>query len=144
MSKRVFDEGQALNQHADALGNGVVDFDYEAVERRLGESPKAEITDTCDSKRLKFALSALLDWQFDVDLNHFDALRAIGRRAVAMAWVIDPKRFNDDSLRSVSKRLGFSAPNLAPLTAEFSRLYKISNKFQKHDSKKGKTKFENN
>lgn len=69
------------------------------------------------------------------------ALKSIGKRAIAMAWVLEPNRFRrpgevgDVSIRRLAAKLGFSAPAISPVTAEFSRLTKITNQFQKHDSK---------
>jgi len=69
---------------------------------------------------------------------------------IAMAWVLEPNRFKmgdkmqSPSLRQLSKQLGFTAPNLSPFTADFSRLTKIFNQFQNHDWRKEKHEFTNN
>lgn len=106
------------------------DFDFNAVEAALGENPLTED----DAHRLRFAMGFIIDWLLSVDLNDHRALKTIGKRAIAMAWVLEPKRFGEHaSLRSLSKQLGFTAPNIAPITSEFSRLTKIVNKFQAHD-----------
>lgn len=106
------------------------EFDFDAVEAAF-----SEVTGTPeDAEKFKQVTNWLLDWLLKVDLNDNRALKAIGKRAVAMAWVLEPERFGEKaSLRSLSRLLGFTAPNIAPITAEFSRRTGIRNKFQDHD-----------
>jgi hypothetical protein len=83
------------------------------------------------------AVRMLLDWLFDVNLEDHRALKVIGVRAVAFAWVIDPKRFNDASLTTIAKALGYKGCNsIAPAAADFARVFGIKNQFQRaHDWK---------
>jgi hypothetical protein len=114
---------------------GTVEFDMNGVLTDLGEPPD-EAKEQQDSAKLGMALSKILDWLTNVDFNHKNALRAMGMRTVAMAWVIDPKRFDNASVRTLASKLGFTAANISPLTAEFSRQFTINNQFQNHDWRK--------
>lgn len=121
------------------------EFDWDDLYERLGELDRTRAAETEEQheqqmQRLAFALGTILDWIINGQSNRRPKqfLRAVGMRTVAMAWVIDPKRFDDASIRQLSKALGFTAANISPLTAEFSRLYSVFNKFQNHDWRKEK------
>jgi hypothetical protein len=121
--------------------HGNPDFDWETVFASLdGEDHSNSNTMADDSTRCgAYAISAkllsrLLDWLLAVNLQDHRALNSIGVRTVAMAWVIDPARFEGASLATVAKRLGFKGGNsLSPSAAEFSRRFGLTNKFQDHD-----------
>ena len=125
------------SDQVEATAKGCADFAWDEVERAFADSPLTKQ----DAHKLAFALSFILDWLLSVDLNNHHALKSIGKRTISMAWVLDPERFTrregDDkevaSLRSLAKQLGFSAPNISPITADFSRLLGIFNQFQEHD-----------
>lgn len=132
-----FKEDLGHEEYDPALDTRAQEFDWEALEQRLGESG-GELSEH-DLKKLATAVNAMLDWLIRGDLRHKQSLRAIGKRAVAMAWVMNPERFGDKaSLHSVSSMMGFKAANLSPLTAEFSRLFSLFNKYQNHDWRKDK------
>ena len=137
------------SDQVEPTAKGCAQFDWDEVERAFGESP---LTDD-ERHRLSLAMAFVLDWLMSVDLDSNHALKGIGKRTIAMAWVLDPGRFgsknknieaSDSSLRTLARKLGFSAPNISPLTAEFSRLTKIFNQFQDHDWKKKKQQHEDN
>jgi hypothetical protein len=108
-------------------------FDFDSVERAFGEESKL---DHDQRAQLALALAFIFKWALNVNLMKRDALKMIGKRTLAMAWVTDPSLFNHDSLRSIAKQLGCTAANLAPLTAEFARLTGIVNEFKDHDWRK--------
>lgn len=116
------------------------DFDLDAVEAAFGEQGLS----STDRDKLARALAFILDWLLKVDLSRHDALKSIGRRAVAMAWVLDPERFKcgnklqSPSLTSLARQLGMTAANLSPDAADFSRITSLSNRFQGHDWKNKK------
>lgn len=128
---------QELTEHR---GDG--EFDWDELDRRLGELRETGIDEAFDGQeamRFAFALHTILDWLIvePENLSRKHGLRSIGKRAISMAWVLNPKRFGDDaSLRTLAKNLGFDAANISPLTAEFSRVFNVFNKFQKHDWRK--------
>jgi hypothetical protein len=125
------------SDQVEPTAKGCAEFDWDEVERAFRDEPLTRR----DAHKLAFALSFILDWLLKVDLNNHHALKSIGKRTISMAWVLDPERFTTGegdeievaSLRSLAKQLGFSAPNISPTTAEFSRLLKIFNQFQDHD-----------
>lgn len=120
------------NPHAEPTEPHSADFDWDELEKRLGEHEEPAERQYADLSR---ALKEILDWILDIDLGKDNADKIIGRRVIALAWVIDPSRFGGASVRKLSARLGFTAPVLSSITAEVSRKFRISNKFQSHDSK---------
>jgi len=129
-----FDGGDEVEPTIEACA----DFDWASVERAFGE-----LRDDPEQRdRLAAVLRFVFDWMLRGNLRRMNALHVIGKRAVAMAWVIDPARFNNDSLRSIAMQLGCTAGNISPLTAEFSRLTGITNVFKAHDWRKDKPEHE--
>lgn len=124
-----------FQEDRDDTGEGSYDFDWALLEERLGETSSEAVRSEVQQK-LALALGSILDWLMAIrPLKRRWALRSIGLRTVAMAWVVNPERLNGDSIRSVAKQLGFTAANISPLTADFSRKFGgITNGFQnKHD-----------
>lgn len=78
-------------------------------------------------------INQLLNWMMSHSLRKGGTLRSIGLRAVAATWVMYPARFGDCSLNHLAMQIGFGSNNIAPLTADFSRRFKITNKFQSHN-----------
>jgi|ERR1039458_4013923 hypothetical protein len=118
--------------------NGNPDFDWESVFAHLD----GDVTDDAETKQAAAKMTArvmaeLVAWALEVNLQDHRALKAIGVRLVAMAWVINPKQFGDSSLATISKSLGFKGANsISPSAAEFSRRFGLTNKFQDHDWRK--------
>lgn len=84
-------------------------------------------------------LGLIFRWVVRVDPTAKESRRQIGDRALSAIWVCNPWIFEQrESLRQLAAMFGLSAAQLSPLTAEFSRLHKISNEFQKHDSQPGR------
>ena len=108
------------------------DFDWDELHRRLGES---ELSND-DRLKLAEAIKAILDWLLKVDLTKKRSLKIIGMRTLAMAWVVDPKRLNGDSLRSIGKQVGMSRGAFNRHSSEFSKLFAIVNQHQKHDCRR--------
>ena len=108
------------------------DFPYDEVDRNLG----APIMDEEDAARadLVKALGAVFDW---IAARGMEPNR-IGRRAIIALWVINPARFGkpEPSLHKIAEKLGCSCPHMSELAAEFSKQFKISNRFQAHDWRK--------
>jgi hypothetical protein len=112
----------------DWVNERMCDFNWQAVLHDL-ESP----TKSDGIPRMAIALSRLLDWLLTANLTRKNALRTIGLRTVALAWVIDPKRFEGASLHTLAKKFGFTAPVLSVKCADFARKFHIHNKYQNHD-----------
>ncbi len=138
MSKTDFNESFKSPQVAPAFGHdGAVDFDEESLLEALGESSELNI-DPKSRADLARALHEILKWLIPNPdrLNNPDNLKAIGIKVIAMAWTLDPSRFGNDSLAKISKHMGFTAANISPLTADFSRRFGVTNEFQKHNWRK--------
>jgi hypothetical protein len=69
----------------------------------------------------------------EVNLKDARAVKAVGVRACAAAWVIDPEHFDGASLTKVARSLGYSSQAaISPEAADFSRRFGITNHFQAH------------
>lgn len=138
-SNELIADYKSTDQDPTAAGaTGSYEFDWNELYRRLGEptdeeEPELEQRDFATMGR---GLAKILDYILDVDLSKANAPHVIGRRLLALAWVIDPRRFQNASIRKLAKRLGASAPHLSNMAADSSRKFKISNRFQAHDWRK--------
>lgn len=121
--------------------NGNPNFDWESVFDNLDGSADESIRNAMADNEVRQAaskmtarmLSLLLDWLLQVNLQDHRALKSIGVRTVAMAWVVDPGLFEGASLSTLAKSLGYrSSMAISPETADFSRRFGIKNKFQAH------------
>lgn len=108
------------------------DFDWDGLFKNLGE----EQAEPFDYSAMATVLKRIFDFVLDVDLSKRDAPRMIGRRVMMLAWVMDPKRFENASLRKLAESLGSSAAHLSAIAAGISRDTGISNRFQAHDWRK--------
>jgi len=127
-------------------GHGHAEFDWDAVERALGEkNDEAKTTDepaqvdtSVDYKHIRKAVTALLRWAVSPTLQKRSRGKksaTISRRVVAMAWVICPELFSEDgksarSLTEVSNSMQVHKAVMSEITAEFSKQFKFRNKFQ--------------
>ena len=107
----------------------------EVVARLDGEQ-----SSPADSEKLMLAVALLFDWffKFDLPITNARYFSILGKRVVAAAWVINPNRLAGDSLKSIAKQTGISPVVLSRLTADFTKKFKISNHYQKHDWKNSK------
>jgi hypothetical protein len=118
------------------------EFDWETVFTHCD----GDVTGDTETKRLAIKMAAgvmttLFDWLLKVNLRDQRALKSIGVRAVVMAWVVNPARFEGASLTTLAKSLGYrSHKAISPEAAEFSRDFGIKNSFQAHDSSKKRRK----
>ena len=110
------------------------DFDYATVAENLGETEPQPLPEN-DRADLALALSQMFDWLLAVDLKRASSVELVGRRVIALAWVMDCERFDGGSLTKLAGQLGITAAQLSELTADASRRFGISNSFQEHDSK---------
>lgn len=134
---------QFKNTHVEpAFGNdGTIDDFYERLAESM-ESPRpnadSQELGIADSAVLAKVIEQLFDWLATSNINDPRCLKAMGMRVLAAAWVINPARYGNRSLHEIATKLGFGANNLSPLTAEFSRRFKVSNQFQAHDWRRKK------
>jgi hypothetical protein len=120
------------NPHNDPLDSQQADFDWDAVCERLGEELNRE-----DKEKLALALRRIFQWvldfEYDIKASPLMPDTLIGRRLVALAWVVNPDLFpGSPSLRRLSRHLGITAPIMAELTGEVCREFGIQNRAQDH------------
>ncbi|HYE32170.1 MAG TPA: hypothetical protein VEH27_12130 [Methylomirabilota bacterium] len=111
------------------------DFPWADLERRLGELP--EMSDHT-REQLAEAFGKLWRWTFDVNLDHGNSVEFIGRRTIALAYVLSPAIFGSNtSLRKLSERLGYTQPmTLSSAASAAAKAFRISNYAQRlHTSK---------
>lgn len=117
--------------HVDPLDGRVLDFDWPQLERLLEE---VEPTDarTPDISLLGEVLCRLFGW-----LTHGKKLpsegldRLIGRRAIAMIWVIRPDLIEGTpSLATLAKQLGETRAGLSWHASDFTRVFGLRNRGQ--------------
>jgi len=125
MSKTPFNDG-FNSARRDPLDRQETDFDWDSVDE-----PKDSTDDAM--RNASEAIGEILRWTIKVDLDNPRALESIGMRAICAAWVINPNYFNGSSLAEISRQLGCHATRLSPLSAEFSRIFKIRNRGQSHN-----------
>ena len=130
MSNNAFTEEYRSQQPDPTAPDQTVDFHYDEVDRNLAGNPTMDDEDAYREK-LTMAMSTLFDWIISDMRPHL-----IGRRVIAAAWVVNPKRFGNASLRKLAKDLGCSIAHLSEMTAEFSRAFAISNRYQSHNWRK--------
>jgi hypothetical protein len=113
------------NQNPDT----VAQFDFEEVERRLGEA----VEDVPESDRglMADALKQILRFILGRHYRSESGRETIARRAIALAWVIDPSLFGaKPSLTALGKQLGLHKVLLSEHAAEASRRFGIQNSQQ--------------
>jgi len=116
------------------------DFDYAAVEG--SDRPIMDDEDAIKSEvnqRLVVVVETMFRWITDCRIMGVKGQARIGRRFIALAWVVNPSLFEcGPSLRSLALRLGVHVVTMSRLTAEVSRQFGVSNPAQQHDWKRGK------
>ncbi|HET7624390.1 MAG TPA: hypothetical protein VFM25_03925 [Verrucomicrobiae bacterium] len=123
------------SQHTNPLSPTHADFDWDELDKRLGESELE--SDETPEQKFTAAMRRIFQWVLNIDYNiksnELMPDTLIGRRFIALAWVINPALFPDSpSLHKLSRRLGFTAPILAALTGEVCREFGIQNRAQAH------------
>jgi hypothetical protein len=119
-----------LSEHGDftklsPLAPKYMDFDWELLRRHLGESEKE--MGAADYALMGDALGVLLRW-----IVRGDRLDIIGRRAVALAWVVNPDIFHGMSAAALARKSGCSHFGLNENTADASRVTGLRNRSQDH------------
>lgn len=109
-----------------ALDGQTYDFDWAGLEERLGEA--AEELSERDYEGLVEAFNVILDWLLDGS----PMSERIGRRVIALAWVLNPSRFDGESVTKIASRLGLSKATLSCETAAASKRFGIRNRGQAH------------
>jgi hypothetical protein len=135
MNKPAFYE-EYVSPHQDPLSPTHADFDFDAVARSLGEiipsdNDPEEASDI--TPELVRAFKRIFEFCLNIDINKKVATELVGRRLMALAWVINPSLFEDSpSIRELNRRLGFQGSTMRMLTGEASRAFGIRNRAQGH------------
>lgn len=97
----------------------------------------ADAEKECYAEKMAEALGQIFDWLLETPLKPTDKryLKSIALRTVSIAWVVDPARFKNDSLRSLAKQLGVKVDMLSRSSSDVSKKFKIKNQFKSHDWK---------
>lgn len=102
-----------------------IEFDWEALRQLLHE--KREELGAADFQLLGQCLGEILRWNVKGDRLHI-----IGRRTVALSWVVNPAIFDGVSAAKLARRVGCHKAMLSQDAADFSREFKIRNRAQMH------------
>ena len=120
------------SEHVDPLSDKHQDFDFDAVCRALGEVQGVELAEET-REQLRQCLAAIFGFLVDVNLDRPNVDTYIGRRAIAMAWVVKPALFGGASQTQIAALIGASNKmTISPHAAEFSRLFNVRNRGQSH------------
>lgn len=117
-----------VSTHVNPLVDGVAEFPFEEVFEHLDGQIEDWQDDDLHDRMVRF-VKAVFEFCTDTTLTHkADAM--IGRRLIALAWVVCPDAFDGASLASIAPKLGFTPAILHSLSAEVSRTFKVQNRRQ--------------
>lgn len=122
---RFFDETMTHPKATAIDAPRFIEFDWELLRRELGEA--REEMGATDYALLAQVLGELLRWVVKGNKLHI-----IGRRAVALAWVVNPDIFEGKSAAAIARRVGVHREMLSEDSAEVSRRFGVRNRAQKH------------
>ena len=121
-----------VSPHQDPLDGRVMEFDWDALDAGAnGDGASPEPRDFGD---LAEALSRILGWLVAHSQNAGEQYdRTIGRKAIALAWVVNPGLFEGaPSLAALAKDLGITRAALSSHAASISREFGLTNRGQVH------------
>jgi hypothetical protein len=120
-----------LNPEQDTLDGKSAEFDWDALYELLGESQQELSAHDYDA--LSFAFKRVLEWVLSVDLGRPGFESVIARRALALAWTMNPAFFEDSpSLSKIAERIGTHKVSLSSYAASASRTFGVRNRGQRH------------
>lgn len=133
MSIKSYNEGFKPKHVAPAFGGqGVSNFPTDEVIARLDSQELDESEIDVDPVEI---ICRLLEWIVEIRAKDNRGLSPIATRTLACVWVVNPKLLDDAPAHMVAKAFGISHQKFSVHAAEFSRKFKIKNRFQSHDSK---------
>jgi hypothetical protein len=109
----------------DPLAPRNIEFDWEILRRNLHEA--REEMGGIDYELLATTIGEILNW-----VVKGNDLKIIGRRAAALAWVVNPQIFHGLSAGSVAKLIGCSVDGFHRATANARREFQVSNRSTAH------------
>lgn len=108
-----------MDVHGDPLDGKHADFDWEYVFTSLdGEPPPSPD----DVERFAAALKRIIEWLVKGQINK-SCDRLFGRRAMALAWLLDPGLFEGRSLASLAETLDISRACLSEFSSDFQEKF---------------------
>ena len=129
--------GMGFDEHYQPIQT--TDFPFAEIERALNESQ--EIAGPETRGELLSALRMFLERVVDIRSLHSSAAsRAVGRRIIALAWVVSPQMFSGISLSTLAARLEISKQCLSKYSAELSARFGIENAAQQRGRSGGHRK----
>lgn len=129
-----------ISERQDPLSPTHQDFPFDDVARALGEDVDLERDDV--REMVANAIAGIMRFCLNTDITNKRAEQIIGRRLIALAWVLNPGLFEGSpSLIKLSKRMGMKSPfALHILSGEVTRNFGIKNRAQAHAwNRKGAT-----
>lgn len=120
-----------VSKDADTIDAQLIDFDWDDLAARLGET-KEELPGR-DYESLLVAFRRLFDWLLATDLQRPGCERFIGRRVIALAWAMNPGIFEGSpSLTKLAEQIGVHKATLSNYTSDASRTFGVRNRAQAH------------
>lgn len=105
------------------------DFPWDEIHHRVDGEPVRDV----EPDQAATALREIMAWAVSVDLKSRHAQVSIARRVIAIAWVTNPELFEGaPSLTQLAKRLRIPVSRLAEQSAEVTKRFGISNRYQTH------------
>lgn len=126
-----FDEGDQPVQTVD-FPFVEVELAFNEAEQVAGPEMRSELI-----RAVNLLLTRLVDFRF---LRSDAASRAIGRRFIALAWIINPGAFGGVSIAQLAERLGASKQCLSKHCSELSNRFGIENSAQQRGRSGGHRK----
>ena len=125
------------NEYEDTSDARTYDFDWAALERRLGEAE--EQLEDRDFAAVGSALQSIIEWIVQrADFSKLDVDAHVGRRAIALFWTLNPDYFEGVSLTALANRLGLHKAILSAQAAEARRKFGIKDRGHAHGWNFGK------
>lgn len=122
---RFFDENMVHPKATAIDAPKLIEFDWELLRRLLGEV-KDDLSER-DYEAMGIALREFLRW-----IVKGKKLHIIGRRAVALAWTVNPDIFNGPSQARLAKLVGCHKALLSEDATDARRRYDVRNRAQGH------------
>jgi hypothetical protein len=115
-----------IRESNDSLDGRHQDFDWEGLYELLGETQR-ELS-LIDYDMQAIALKRILAWVLAGNTNSM-----VGRRAKALAWVLNPAMFQGSpSMSALARSMDVHKACFSELTSEASRVFGITNRAQSH------------
>lgn len=113
--------------------SGAVEFPYEELKGYDDEEPTTHPDHEMTADDLNAAFLKIFVWLTKAKAHDQRAIKSLGIKVVAAAWVMNPELFGGAPAHMVARSFGVSPQIMKTYTAAFSREFKIQNRFQAHD-----------